>query len=45
MPLWCGDGVDVPATGDPWAQKAELVAEHCDPGVREPFIAALAEVS
>lgn len=41
MPLQCGDGVDVPVTGDVFAQKAELVAEHCDPTVREPFIAAL----
>jgi hypothetical protein len=41
MPLSCGDGVDVPATDDPFAQKAELVAEHCDPAVREPFIASL----
>jgi hypothetical protein len=41
MPLAAADGIDVPATDDPWAQKAELVAEHCDPNVREPFIASL----
>jgi hypothetical protein len=41
MPLACGEGSDVPASGDPWEQKAALVAEHCDPSVREPFIAAL----
>lgn len=41
MPLACGEGIDVPATGDPFAQKAELVAEYCDPAVREPFIASL----
>jgi hypothetical protein len=45
MPLACGEGTDVPATNDPWTQKAALVAEHCDPAVREPFIAALSQVS
>lgn len=45
MPLACGEGIDVPANDDPWAQKAELVARHCDPAAREPFIAALADVS
>jgi hypothetical protein len=45
MPLQCGEGTDVPATDDPWAQKAVLVAEHCEPAVREPFIAALGDVS
>lgn len=43
MPLACGEGTDVPATTDLWAQKAGLVAEHCDPAVREPFIAALSD--
>lgn len=41
MPLACGEGTDVPAADDLWAQKAELVGEQCDPAVREPFIAAL----
>ncbi len=41
MELGCGPGEDIPAPDDPWAQKAALVAEHCDPDVREPFIAAL----
>lgn len=45
MPLACGEGTDVAATDDPWEQKAKLVAEHCAPEVREPFIAALAQVS
>jgi hypothetical protein len=41
MELACGPGEDVPASDDPWAQKDALVAEHCDPSVREPFIDAL----
>jgi hypothetical protein len=41
MPLACGEGEDYPVDGDPWALKGELVATHCDPAVREPFIAAL----
>lgn len=42
MELACGPGDDHPAGDrDPWELKAELVAEHCDPEVREPFIAAL----
>lgn len=41
LPLHCGPGTDVPAGADPLGSKAELVAEHCDPSVREPFIAAL----
>jgi len=45
MPPACGEGIDVPANDDPWTQKAELVARHCDPVAREPFIAALADVS
>lgn len=40
--LACGEGPDHPAGGDPLASKADLVARHCDPTVREPFIAALA---
>ena len=42
MPLACGDGADHPAGADPDAEKRRLEAEHCDPAVREPFIAALA---
>ena len=41
MDLACGPGEDVPASGDPWEQKAALVDDHCDAAVREPFIAAL----
>ena len=41
IPLACGDGADQPAGCDPLASKAALVKEHCDPAVREPFIAAL----
>jgi hypothetical protein len=43
MELACGPGDDVAASDDPWTQKAELVREHCDPDVREPFIAALSD--
>ena len=41
MALACGDGEDHPVTGDRDAEKRELEARHCDPAVREPFIAAL----
>ena len=41
IPLACGDGDDYPAGSAPLASKAVLVKEHCDPAVREPFIAAL----
>ena len=41
MPLACGEGEDHAAGDDPWALKDALVKEHCDPSVREPFIAAL----
>jgi hypothetical protein len=41
MPLACGPGVDIPAGPSPEAEKRQLEAEHCDPAVREPFIAAL----
>ena len=41
MPLACGDGDDHPAGADPDAEKRRLEADHCDPAVREPFIAAL----
>jgi hypothetical protein len=42
MPLACGPGRDYPAGEDPDAEKQALEREHCDPAVREPFIAALA---
>ena len=41
IPLACGDGDDYPGGSDPLAAKALLVEAHCDPAVREPFIAAL----
>lgn len=41
MALACGDGEDFAAGEDPAADKAALEARHCDPRVREPFIAAL----
>jgi acyl dehydratase len=43
MPLICGEGFDVPGGRFPKRRKRELVALHCDPAVREPFIAALSE--
>lgn len=45
MPLACGSGQDFPAGEDPDADKTALEAQYCDPGVREPFIAALAGTS
>lgn len=42
MPLACGPGDDHPAGADPDADKRALEARHCDPAVREPFIAAVA---
>ena len=44
LPLACGSGRDYPAGEDPDAEKRALEAKHCDPVVREPFIAALASV-
>jgi hypothetical protein len=41
MSLACGDGEDHEGGDDPWAVKDALVKQHCDPSVREPFIAAL----
>jgi len=41
LPLACGPGDDHPAGKDPDAEKRALEDEHCDPTVREPFIAAL----
>lgn len=42
LPLACGPGEDRPAGDDPDAEKRALEEEHCDPTVREPFVAALA---
>jgi hypothetical protein len=44
LSLACGPGRDYPAGGDPDAEKRTLEAKHCDPEIREPFIAALASV-
>ncbi|WP_149261358.1 arylamine N-acetyltransferase [Actinomadura sp. K4S16] len=44
MPMACGPGQDHPAGPDPDAEKAVLEAAHCDPAVREPFIAALSRM-
>lgn len=44
MTLSCGPGRDYPAGDDPGLEKRTLEAEHCDPAVREPFIASLGEV-
>lgn len=41
LPLACGPGEDHPAGQDPDAEKRALEAQHCDPQLREPFIAAL----
>jgi hypothetical protein len=42
MALSCGPGEDHPAGSEPDGEKRRLEAEHCDPAIREPFIAALA---
>lgn len=42
MVLACGPGVDHPGGPYPLERKAALVAKHCDPELREGFIAALA---
>jgi orotate phosphoribosyltransferase len=41
LPLACGPGRDYPAGENPDAEKRALEEQHCDPAVREPFIAAL----
>jgi hypothetical protein len=43
LALACGPGQDYPAGDDPDAEKQALEQQHCDPAVREPFIAALAQ--
>jgi orotate phosphoribosyltransferase len=45
LPLACGPGSDYQAGDGPDAEKRELEAQHCDPAVRERFIAALARGS
>lgn len=45
LPLACGPGKDHPAGDDPDLEKRTLEEHHCDPTVREPFIAALAQFS
>ncbi len=42
LPLACGPGQDYPAGEEPDAEKRALEEQHCDPAVRESFIAALA---
>jgi hypothetical protein len=41
LPLACGPGPDYPAGEEPDAEKRALEERHCDPAVRELFIAAL----
>jgi orotate phosphoribosyltransferase len=45
FPLACGPGEDYPADDDPDMEKRALEEEHCDPTVREPFIAELAQAA
>jgi adenylate cyclase, class 2 len=45
MPLACGPGEDIPASKRPDHDKKALERRHCDPAVREPFIAAVAQAS
>jgi hypothetical protein len=45
LPLTCGPGRDYPAGEDPDAEKTALEEQHCDPALREPFIAALTSAS
>jgi hypothetical protein len=41
LPLACGAGMDYQAGDDPDSEKRALEERHCDPEIREPFIAAL----
>jgi hypothetical protein len=41
LQLACGPGRDLPAQRQPDREKRMLEAKHCDPALREPFIAAL----
>lgn len=46
LPLACGEGDDYPVGGrDPDTEKQVLEREHCDPAIRERFIAALSVAS
>jgi hypothetical protein len=45
MPLSCGPGEDIPASEQPDHDKRELERHHCNPTVREPFIAALSQIT
>jgi adenylate cyclase class IV len=45
MFLACGPGEDIPTGTHPDREKQALEHRHCDPAVREPFIAALAQIS
>lgn len=45
MRLACSSGEDIPAGAHPDSDKRGLERRHCDPAVREPFIAALAQIS
>ena len=42
VPLACGTGRDHAVGEDRDAEKQAIEEQHCDPVVREPFIAALA---
>lgn len=44
LPFACGPGRNYPAGENPDAEKRALEARHCDPVIREPFIAALESV-
>lgn len=45
MPLACGPGEDIPADAHPDSDKQALEHRHCNPVIREPFIAALARLT
>jgi adenylate cyclase class IV len=45
MPLACGPGEDIPADAHPDREKQALERRHCEPAIREPLIAALAQIS
>jgi hypothetical protein len=45
LPLACGPGQDHLAGADPDFEKRALEHQNCNPVVREPFIAALSELS
>jgi hypothetical protein len=45
MPLACGPGHDYVVALEADTEKRALEREHCDPAIREPFIAALSDAS